>query len=177
MSARDFAFRRATASDVDAIVALVTSAYRGDASRAGWTTEADLLEGQRTDPGEVRELALGERTRIVLVERGGELLACMMVRDEGAAAYLGMLSVRPTIQGAGLGRAMLSEAERIATEELGRRAMRMTVIVQRPELIAWYARRGYAPTGEREPFPIDDPRFGIPLRRDLEFVVLQKSLA
>src|SRR4051794_13241714 len=42
-------FREAGPADLGAIVALVESAYRGESSRAGWTTEADLLDGQRTD--------------------------------------------------------------------------------------------------------------------------------
>lgn len=169
-------FRRATKGDVPAVVALVESAYRGDASRAGWTTEADLLDGQRTDAREVAEIAGGETTRVILAEREGELVGCVVVKDEGAHAYLGMLSVRPSLQGGGVGRALVAEAERVARDELGRDAMRMTVIAQRPELLAWYARLGYAPTGETEPFPYGDPRFGLPRRDDLVFVVLRKAL-
>ena len=54
--------------------------------------------------------------------------------------------------------------------------MEMTVIANRGELIAWYERRGYVLTGERRPFPLDDPRFGLPKTRDLAFVVLEKPL-
>lgn len=168
--------RGATERDVPAIVALVESAYRGEASRAGWTTEADLLGGQRTDAREVSEAMRGETSGFVLAERGGALIGCVLVKDEGERAYLGMLSVRPELQGGGVGRALVAEAERIAREALGRRAMRMTVIAQRHELLAWYARLGYLPTGETEPFPYGEPRFGVPLRGDLVFVVLQKAL-
>lgn len=181
------AFRSATLDDVPAIVALVESAYRGDASRAGWTTEADLLDGQRTDAGEVRALIEGApRSRIVLAhDASGALVGSVVVRDAGSGAspdvaddaYLGMLSVRPILQTGGVGRALVAEAERVARDELGKRAMRMTVIAQREELLAWYARRGYAPTGEREPFPYGDVRFGRPRRDDLVFVVLRKRLA
>jgi hypothetical protein len=52
----------------------------------------------------------------------------------------------------------------------------MTVIAQRQELIAWYQRRGYSLTGEARPFPTEDPRFGLPKRDDLGFVVLEKRL-
>ncbi|AKF02923.1 GNAT family N-acetyltransferase [Sandaracinus amylolyticus] len=169
-------FRAARAEDVPAIVALVESAYRGDASRAGWTTEADLLDGQRTDAREIAELLATPRARLVLAERDDALLGCVVVKDEGESAYLGMLSVRPTLQGGGVGRALVAEAERVARDELGRGAMRMTVITQRAELIAWYARLGYAPTGETEPFPYGDARFGLPRRDDLVFVVLKKAL-
>ena len=171
-------FRRAGLADLDAIVALVERCFRGEASRGGWTTEADLLDGQRTDRDEVAELVGGAATRIVLAERGAEreLVGCVMLKDEGSAAYFGMLSVLPGLQGSGLGRAILDEAERVARDELGRREMRMRVFVQRTPLIEWYERRGYRRTGETEPFPYGDPRFGLPKRDDLVFAVMKKGL-
>lgn len=171
-------FRRAVLADVPSIVALVERAYRGDASRAGWTTEADLLGGRRTSEDEVRELVLGTATRMVLAEDGatGTLLGTMLVEDEGEHAYVGMLSVEPTLQAGGVGKALLREAERIAERELGRARLRMTVIEQRPELLSYYARRGYAPTGATEPFPYGDESFGAPKRDDLRFLVLEKRL-
>jgi ribosomal protein S18 acetylase RimI-like enzyme len=168
-------FRRAVPADVPAIVALVESCYRGEPSRAGWTTEADLLGGRRTSDAEVAAIVGGERTRMVLGEDDGELVAAMRLEDEDAHLYVGMLSVRPTLQASGLGKALLVEAERIA-RELGRPKLRMTVIEQRPELLAFYARRGYAATGETEPFPYGDDNFGEPKRRDLRFVVLEKAI-
>ena len=170
------AFRAATLDDVDAVVALVERCYRGEASRAGWTTEADLLGGQRTDRDEVRTLVVGPTTQIVLAHRGAELVGCVLVKDEGEGAYLGMLSVSPGLQSGGLGRAILEEAERVARDELGRPTMRMRVFVQRAPLIAWYERRGYRRTGETEAFPYGDPRFGEPKRDDLVFEVLRKDL-
>jgi ribosomal protein S18 acetylase RimI-like enzyme len=170
-------FRPAVPADVGAVVALVESAYRGDASRAGWTTEADLLDGQRTDATEVRAVIEGPRSRVVLAEQDGTLVGSVVLRDEDGTAYFGMLTVRPTLQSAGIGRALVAEAERIAARELGATVMRMTVIAQRTELIAWYERRGYARTGEREPFPYGDPRFGRPRRDDLVFEVMRKPLS
>ncbi len=173
-----WSYRRATLADAPAIVALVESAYRGDASRAGWTTEADLLEGQRTDADEVRALISGETTLILLGLRGSELVASVaLTRLEGGRSYLGMFAVSPREQGSGVGRAMIEQAERVARHELHTQVLRMTVIAQRPELIAWYERRGFVSTGEREPFPYGDPRFGLPVRDDLYFVVLEKQLA
>jgi NAD-dependent deacetylase len=171
-------FRRAAeGSDVDAVVRLVESAYRGDASRAGWTTEADFLEGQRTDAEEVSGLVRGfPRSRILLAEEDGALLGCVRVDDEGDAGYVGMFAVVPSLQGRGLGAALLAEAERVIRDELGRTRARMTVISIREPLIAWYERKGYARTGETERFPYGDPRFGVPLRDDLEFVLLEKQL-
>jgi GNAT superfamily N-acetyltransferase len=87
-----------------------------------------------------------------------------------------MFSVTPTAQGGGLGGAMLAEAERVAREEWGARTMRMSVIKQRDDLIAWYVRRGYAATEEMHAFPYGDERYGVPRRDDLEFRVLTKTL-
>lgn len=169
-------FRRATLDDVSALHALVESAYRGETSRAGWTTEADFLDGQRTDPDELTTLVRGPSTRLLLAHQDGALVGCVMLREETGCAYLGMLSVRPDLQSAGVGRALLDEAERVTRVELGRTEMRMRVISLRDSLLAWYERRGYRRTGEREPFPYEEPRAGKPKRDDLEFVVLRKSL-
>ena len=172
----DLRFRRATLGDVPAVVALVESAYRGDASRAGWTTEADLLDGQRTDAGKVTIAVTDPDSRILLAERSGDLVGSMLLAMEDGDVYLGMFAVRPLLQGTGIGRNMLDEAERIGREEMGAAGARMTVIAQRPELIEWYERRGYQQTGEREEFPYGDIRFGAPRRGDLYFVVLRKTL-
>ena len=173
-------FRAATSADVAAIVALTESAYRGEVSRTGWTTEADFLDGQRTDAADVSALIARDDARIVLAERGGELLApCLIekqISDGVPSGYFGMFSVRPNLQRAGIGRALLAEAERIAREEWHCRRMRMSVIDLRDELIAWYERRGYRRTGEHKPFPYGDARFGIPKRDDLRFEWLVKTL-
>ncbi|MFT3763405.1 MAG: GNAT family N-acetyltransferase [Pseudoxanthomonas sp.] len=172
----DPTYRTATAADIPAIVALVTSAYRGDASRAGWTTEADLLDGQRIDPDVLRQDIARPHSRVMLAERGNELVACAHVAIDGDAGYFGMFAVAPGLQGGGLGKALLAEAERIVREEWKLPAMRMTVIDARDELIAFYERRGYARTGIVKPFPYGDARFGIPKRADLRFEVLEKAL-
>ena len=169
-------FRPAVPADVPAIVALLEGAYRGESSRAGWTTEADLLGGQRTDADEVGGLLASPTQRFLLAERSGTLIGSVLLTRESAQAYLGMFAVRPTLQGAGIGGRLLLEAERIAREEWHAARARMTVIGQRDDLIAWYERRGYARTGARNPFPYDNLRFGIPKRDDLYFVVLEKTL-
>lgn len=171
-------FRHASATDVEAIVALVESAYRGEASRAGWTTEADLLDGQRTDAAAVADILRSPGSTMLLADADGALVGCCQLeRRAGGEAYFGMFSVRPGQQAQGLGRQLLAEAERIAADEWAARRMVMTVLAQRHELIAWYERRGYWVTGERKPFPYGDERFGIPQRPDLVFVVLAKPLA
>ena len=171
-------FRDATLDDVPAVVALVESAYRGDASRAGWTTEADLLDGQRTDADAVAAVVTADGSRLLLAvdDDGVPLACCQLERRRDRVSYFGMFAVAPGQQGGGLGRAMLAEAERIAREEWSAATMRMTVIRQRGDLIAWYGRRGYTATDEFEPFPYGNERFGKPRRDDLEFQVLTKPL-
>ncbi len=169
-------FRAATAADIPALIALVTSAYRGDASRAGWTTEADLLDGARIDAqGLLADLAK-PRSTILLAEREGQLAACAHVADDNGKGYFGMFSVDPTQQGGGIGKQMMDAAEAHAAREWGVPVMQMTVIDVREELIAFYERRGYARTGIKKPFPYGDERFGIPKRDDLRFEILEKPL-
>jgi ribosomal protein S18 acetylase RimI-like enzyme len=172
----ELAFRAADANDTDAVIALVESAYRGDASRVGWTTEADLLDGRRTGPDDIEAILARKRSRLLLAEADGELIACAHVMVEDGAGYFGMFSVDPKRQGSGLGKLVLAEAERIVREDWGCAAMRMTVIDVREELIAFYERRGYHRTGIKKPFPYGDARFGLPKRDDLRFEVLDKPL-
>jgi GNAT superfamily N-acetyltransferase len=171
-------FRLATVDDVPAIVALVESAYRGASSRAGWTTEADLLDGQRTDAEAVHSIVEAP-DRVVLLALGdaGDLVACCELRERPAGvAYFGMFAVVPTVQGGGVGRIVLETAERWVVEQWGATRMEMTVLAQREDLIAWYERRGYRRTGQTAPFPYGDERFGLPRRPDLYFVLLEKEL-
>lgn len=169
--------RHAAAADIPALHALVHRCYRGDAARAGWTHEADLLGGQRTDADALREMVADPKQAILLAAEGGEALGCVHIADRGhRLAYLGLLSVDPARQAAGLGRRLIAAAEAEAAARFGATRIEMTVITQRSELVAYYHRRGYAPTGEERPFPLDDPRYGLPTRRDLAFVVLAKQL-
>ena len=175
---QNFDIAPARASDLEEIVALVNSAYRGDSSRAGWTTEADLLDGQRVDQGMLRDgMSAGQ---VILCLRQGPGLpvqACVTLEPvDSDCWYLGMLTVAPDLQAGGIGRCLLEGAERYARER-GARRMRLNVIHSRAELIAWYERRGYRRTGETAPFPYGEPRFGIPRRSDLFFVYLEKALA
>ena len=169
-------FRNATLADIPALIALVTSAYRGDASKQGWTTEADLLDGQRIDAEALCHDLERADSRILLALQNGEILACAHVAIEDGAGYFGMFAVRPDQQGSGLGKRVMTEAERVVHQDWGMPVIRMTVIDIRDELIAFYERRGYVRTGLKKPFPYGDDRYGIPKRADLRFEVLQKSL-
>lgn len=161
-------------TDVPALNELVNSAYRGDSSRQGWTTEANLLDGIRTDEASLREMIDKPNATILKYVSGDALIGCVYLETKGDNLYLGMLTVSPGLQAGGIGRALLERAETYAREQ-GCRAITMTVIPQRTELIAWYERRGYRQTGETQPFPMDDPRFGLP-KVPLSFIVLEKSI-
>lgn len=177
LAAEIVAIRPADRADLPALHALIEGAYRGDEARQGWTHEADLLDGQRTDADALREMLDDPAQRLLVADQGGVLVGCVSLRDLSEdKAYLGLLTVAPGRQAGGFGRRLLAAAE----EEARRRGaswVEMTVIRQRGELIAWYERRGYARTGEFRPFPLDDPRFGLPRTRALEFAVLERALA
>ena len=167
----DFVFRAATLADVATLHPLIERAYRGETAKAGWTHEADLLFDTRTSAEELSALIADPDRVILLAHKDGALIGCVQVARVGDdRTYLGMLTVEPPLQASGLGRRLLAAAETEAVARFAARRMEMTVIHRRAELIAWYQRRGYAPTGETRPFPVDPPR------PELEFVVLEKGL-
>lgn len=169
--------RPATPEDIPALHTLVESAFRGDSARGGWTHEADLLDGQRTDPVALTEVIADPDHTILIAFDAEVAIGCVEVKRAGTGqSALGLLSVRPDRQAEGLGRRLVAAAEDHARAHHGATRMEMTVIAGRAELIAWYERRGYARTGETRPFPMDDPRFGLP-RVPLSFVVLDRSIA
>jgi N-acetylglutamate synthase-like GNAT family acetyltransferase len=170
--------RAATCLDIPVLHQLVERAYRGDSARKGWTHEADLLGGQRTDVESLTEIIADPAQRILIALSDDVVIGCVQIsRKNETIAYLGLLSVDPDVQAGGLGKTLITEAEAFAHREFGARIMEMTVIRQRGELIAYYERRGYTQTGETRPFPLDDERFGLPVTRDLVFVVLAKTLS
>lgn len=168
-------FRKARFEEAEFIARLVNSAYRGDSSKAGWTSEADLLDGQRTDPSEIQSLIQDSNSMILLCLQNDEIIGSVLLQKKEESVYLGMFVVRPDLQGNGIGKQFLSAAERIAQQEWGVLKITMSVITLRPELIAFYQRRGYRLTGELFPFP-DDPAAGIPRVQGLQFEMLEKSL-
>lgn len=175
-----FVFRPAVPADVPEIHQLVNSAYRGESSKKGWTTEADILGGQRIDEERLHEMLQEEnQTLLCMFDERGDLCGSVSLErfedDKGKSCYLGMLTIRPTSQAGGLGKQLMQEAEKFAKSR-GANRMTLGVIQLRTELMAWYERRGYTKTGEREEFPYDDIRFGEPKRDDLFFVMFEKML-
>jgi ribosomal protein S18 acetylase RimI-like enzyme len=165
---------RATVEDISALNILVNSAYRGESSRKGWTTEADLLGGIRTSEKGLLETIQTPKTFILKFSEEGKILGCVMLLAKENALYLGMLTVSPELQGSGIGKKLLKSAETFAKEK-GISKIEMTVISIRFELVSWYERHGYVKTGETKPFPMDNPDFGEP-KQYLEFIVMEKWL-
>lgn len=156
--------------DVARIHRVIERAYRGDDARAGWTHEADLVTGARTDAGTLAALIADPASRLLIAWEDEAPLGCVNVADRGnALAYLGLLCIEPARQGSGLGKQLMAAAERYARDSFAANRIEMTVIDARTELIAWYRRHGYVPSGEERPFPI-------PLDPPLAMTVLVKRL-
>ncbi|MEO9467856.1 GNAT family N-acetyltransferase [Parasphingorhabdus sp.] len=173
----DIRFRPAKVDDVPELHSLVESAYRGETAKRGWTHEADLLGGQRTDPAALKQMVEDADQTILLGISDDKLIGCVqMVRITAETSYLGLLTVDPNNQSGGIGKLLLSAGEDHAGQVWKTPVIEMKVIKQRSSLIAWYERRGYKLTGEYQPFPLDDPDFGIPKTQALEFAILRKEL-
>jgi ribosomal protein S18 acetylase RimI-like enzyme len=173
---------RVVEGDYAAVVALANVAYRGTGdegtgTEASWNVETGLVEGPRlTESALLEELAEKPELLVWRDEPGGPLLGTVWMQDKGDGIwYLGLLTVRPGLQNRQLGRTLLAAAEDFARQRGGRR-ITMTVLSGRDALMAWYERRGYALTGETQPFPYGDERIGTPLRDDLYFVVMEKDI-
>jgi len=167
-------FSKATTQNIPALNQLVNAAYRGESAKKGWTYESDLLTGIRIDDEELNNLINKENTSIITYTDNEKIVACMLLEQQDNALYLGMLTVSPELQAKGIGKLLLSEAEKEATL-LEITTIRMTVISGRTELIEWYKRRGFIDTGLTKPFPDDSKKFGLPLM-PLEFIVMEKRI-
>lgn len=170
-------FRLAALADVESLVRLIRSAYRGESSRQGWTSEADLVGGDRISAEQVLAMIEEPNSIMLVFDEGNSIIACCHVEDRGGnLAYFGTFAVAPTEQGVGLGRRVMAEAERSAVLRFGSAVLELAVLAQQEKLIAWYERLGFSRSGETRPFPAD-PEFARPLHNDLYFVVLSKNLA
>jgi ribosomal protein S18 acetylase RimI-like enzyme len=165
---------KATLADVSALNKLINSAYRGESSKKGWTTEANLLEGLRTTEEELTATILDSKNTILKYTENDQLIGCVLLIAKEQQLYLGMLTVSPELQNSGIGKKLLQQAE-IHALALGLPKIIMTVISVREELLAWYKRNGYADTGAREPFPVSEVHTTISVQ-PLEFIVLEKRI-
>jgi len=165
----------ATIQDIPELNVLINSAYRGESSKKGWTTEEHLLDGIRTDEENLSELLQKENVTILKYTANNKIIGSVYLEKQDKKLYLGMLTVSPELQGGGVGKKLMQAAEDFARNaQLDK--ISMTVISVRKELIAYYERRGYKNTGETKPFPMHDPKFGLP-KQFLEFIVMEKEIA
>jgi ribosomal protein S18 acetylase RimI-like enzyme len=166
---------KATAEDVSALNKLINSGYRGEYSKKGWTTEANILEGSRTNEVELTEIIADTKNTMLKFTENNQIIGCVLLVEKEQELYLGMLTVSPELQNSGLGKKLLQQAE-VHAQALGLPKIVMTVISLREELIAWYKRHGYIDNGEKEPFPVSDIHISI-VKQPLEFIVLEKKIA
>ncbi|MGZ5006316.1 MAG: GNAT family N-acetyltransferase [Methylobacter sp.] len=166
---------KAEAHDAGQIAALINSAYRGETSRQGWTTEADLLDGRRTDADEIVRLIASDESVFLLCKDGADPVGSVHLQKQPGQVCFGMLAVSPPLQGKGIGKQLLSAAERTALETWGANKSVMSVISCRNELIAFYERRGYRRSGISQAFPLN-PGLWMPKVADLQLELLEKIL-
>lgn len=164
----------ATLQDVSELNKLINSGYRGEYSKKGWTTEANILEGSRTNEAELAEIIATTKNTLLKFTENNLIIGCVLLVEKEQQLYLGMLTVSPELQNSGIGKRLLQQAE-VHAQALGLPKIVMTVISMRTELIDWYKRHGYVDTGDREPFPVSD--IHIPISDEkLEFMVLEKKI-
>ena len=165
---------KSTLQDIPSLTTLINSAYRGETSKKGWTTEAHLLAGKRTTEEELEQIILDPKNTFLKFTENEKIIGSVLLVEKGDQLYVGMLTVSPELQNSGIGKKMLAEAE-IHAKTVGLSTLSMTVVSVRSELIAWYKRHGYVETGEREPFPSSDIHINIS-DKPLEFIHLEKRL-
>jgi ribosomal protein S18 acetylase RimI-like enzyme len=165
---------KADLQDISALTVLINSAYRGESSKKGWTTEAHLLTGKRTNEQELTQTMLDPKNTILKYSQNNQIIGSVLLVEKEDQLYLGMLTVSPELQNSGIGKKLLAEAEN-HSKAVGLSRIIMTVISVREELITWYKRHGYVDTGKRDPFPQSDIHVTI-TQKPLEFMYLEKQL-
>ncbi|SES66295.1 Ribosomal protein S18 acetylase RimI [Nitrosomonas marina] len=151
---------------------LINLTYRGE---TGWTRETHIIGGDRTNLDEISTAMAKPDARFYVVYLEQLLTACIYLSREQCHAYIGFFSVHPNYQGIGVGKHILHQAEDIARQELAARRIRMFVVSQRPELIAFYQRRGYQRIGSQEPYPLQ-LKIGVPKVDGLTIEYLEKRI-
>ena len=166
--------KEATHSDAEQIAHLVNKAYRPEPGESGWTHESELVAGQRINAEQVADL-INEGGSVLLAYEGDSLLGCVHIEDAQPYCYIGMLATMPHLQNKGLGKKLLAAAEDLAISRYGAQGFKMSVLSSRPELLAYYERRGYRLTGSSHPYPAE-AGVGQPLDSGLQVLELIKSL-
>lgn len=167
---------RANFDDVNELNKLVNSAYRGEESKKGWTTEAEILDGIRIDEKTLALLLDKPAITILnLSDQNGKMLATVCLEVKSHELHLGMFAVSPLAQGNGIGKSLLVAAEHHAIENNCARIV-ISVISSRVELINWYSRHGYVPTGGSIAFEEIEGRFGDPKVPAISLIEMEKVI-
>ncbi len=171
--------REATRADFAEIIDLANLAYRGrEGTTPSWNIEKGIVGGSRVSDSLLKEELAEKPDGALLVyrEENGPLLGTAWLNPEADGVWsMGLVTIRPELQNQQLGRKLLAAAEEYARVR-GATRMSIGVLHVRDTLIAWYERRGYRATGDTEPYPTGDARFGTPLRENLHFVMMEKEL-
>ena len=167
---------QASLNDVKELNNLVNSAYRGEESKKGWTTEAEILDGIRIDEKALELLlAKPEVTILKLTDQSGKIVGTVCLEVKSHELYLGMFAVSPLAQGNGIGKSLLMAAEHHAIENNCAKII-ISVISSRVELVNWYSRHGYVPTGDSIAFEEIEGRFGDPKVSAIRLIEMEKVL-
>ena len=162
---------KAREQHIQEICDLVNMAYRGE---EGWTKETDFVGGERANLTEIQGYVSDPNAHLLICINNNEIISCICIEKNEGGAYIGLFAVHPKLQGTGLGKEILSQAEDYASTELKVKKYVMVVLSQRKELIEYYERRGYVRTGEKQEYPVH-LNVGIPLKNDLMIEYLEKE--
>ena len=168
-------FRQAMLSDAASIAVLINTAYRGEASKQGWTTEAYILDGVRTSTHEIQQLIESENSTFIVCNQGDDLIGSIHLNKTHDSVHIGMLAVKPHLQNLNVGKQILANAELFAKKAWQAHKFVMLVITMRHELIAFYERRGYIRTGVLQEFPVK-PELWMPKVEGLKLERLEKLI-
>ncbi len=169
-----FTLTQASHDHCQDICDLINLTYRGD---SGWTRETHIISGDRTNLDEITLAMAKPNAQFYVVYLEQQLATCVyLAQEQHQAAYIGYFSVHPDFQGQGIGKHILQQAEAIAKKQFSALKIRMYVVSQRPELIAFYQRRGYQRVGSQTPYPLE-LKIGVPKVPGLTIEYLEKSLS
>lgn len=172
--ANSLTYRLAVKADVKAIVDLVNVAYRPAPHLQGWAHESNLVTGDRTSPQQVEKLLTTE-SWVLLVLLNGEIAGCAHGKRLGTTCQIGMFATHPRVQNQGIGHQLLNHAEQFAAKSCNTTSIEISVLTGRPELLAFYERRGYFSEGQPEPYP-SGQGFGVAINTELGVLRLNKSI-
>ena len=166
-----FTLEKAEISHSQDICNLINLTYRGE---SGWTRETHIIGGNRTNLDEITQAMEKTDAQFYVVYLKQRLVTCIyLAKEQHQTAYVGFFSVHPDFQGKGIGKYILQQAETIAKVQFSAIKIRMYVVSQRPELIAFYERRGYQRTGSQDPYPLH-LKIGVPKIFGLTIEYLEK---